>query len=301
MSTTSSAARPPAFQVWWAAIRPATLAAGATPVLVGTTLAAADGVAQPLAAAAALCGAILIQIGTNLFNDYADFVRGADTGDRLGPARVTQKGWLTTREVAWASVAAFGLAVAVGTYLVAIGGWPILVVGALSVACGVLYTGGPWPLGYIGLGDVFVLIFLGVVAVCGTYYVQASVVTPAALLASVGVGAMATAILVVNNLRDRHTDRVAGKRTLVVRFGATFARAEYVALVGLALAIPPLGWAIGVAEPGWMLALLCAPLAGSEVRGVLRTDGVGLNRHLGGTARVGLVYGVLLSVGVLLQ
>ncbi len=286
--------------IWLAAIRPATLTAGVAPVLVGTALAFSDGVFHPWPALAALAGALLIQIGTNLFNDYADFEKGADTEERIGPARAVQKGWLTAHQVAAASAVAFAAAVAVGVYLVMVAGWPIVVLGLASVACGVLYTGGPRPLGYVGLGDVFVLAFFGVAAVCGTYYVQALTVSAAAVLCSLAVGALATAILVVNNLRDRFTDAKAGKRTLAVRFGARFARAEYVVLVAGAYAAVVAGWASGIGGAGWLLALLSAPLAVAEVRGVLASDGPALNAHLGGTARLGIVFGGLLALGAVL-
>jgi 1,4-dihydroxy-2-naphthoate octaprenyltransferase len=300
MSTASPATRPSPLAIWLAAIRPATLWAGVTPVAVGTALAFVDGVAQWLPAVAALVGALLIQIGTNLFNDYADFVKGADTEERLGPARVTQKGWLTARQVATAAALTFGASVLVGSYLVLIGGWPIVWIGIASIACGVLYTGGPYPLGYIGLGDVFVLAFFGVVAVCGTYYVQALTVSTAAVLASLAVGALATAILVVNNLRDRFTDVKAGKRTLAVRFGGSFARVEYIVLVAAAYLVPVAVVVSGLGGPGWLVPLMSLPLAIKETRGVLTKEGVDLNPHLGGTARLGMVHGLLLSLGVLL-
>lgn len=286
--------------VWMAAIRPATLTAGAAPVIVGTALAIADGVFAWLPALAALAGALLIQIGTNLFNDYADFKKGADTEERLGPARATQRGWLSPRQVATGSAIAFLAAILVGTYLITVGGWPIVAIGLTSVACGVLYTGGPYPLAYVGLGDVFVLIFFGVVAVCGTYWVQALTLTSAVVAASVGVGLLATAILVVNNLRDRFTDAKAGKRTLVVRFGATFARGEYVGLVvgayGLLIGLV----SVGAVGPGWLLPLLSVPLAIGEIRAIHQKDGADLNPHLGGAARLGLLYSGLLAVGVVL-
>jgi 1,4-dihydroxy-2-naphthoate octaprenyltransferase len=281
-----------------AAIRPATLTAALCPVAVGTALAAADDAVMWLPALFALVGALLIQIGTNLFNDYADFKKGADTSERLGPSRVTQKGWMTPRQVALSAAAAFGAAMAVGVYLVVVGGWPIVAIGLLSVLCGVAYTGGPYPLAYVGLGDVFVLVFFGLVAVGGTYYVQALTLTSTVVLASIGVGTLATAILVVNNLRDRWTDEKVGKRTLAVRYGAGFARAEYVALIGVAYAIPIFVWIAGT--PGWMLCWLSVPMALREIRAVLQRDGADLNPHLGRTAKLGLLYSALLSVGVLL-
>ena len=217
--------KPSASKVWLAAIRPATLTAAVGPVAVGTGLAAADHQFSAAPALAALVGAMLIQVATNLHNDYEDFVRGADTDDRLGAPRATQRGWLNARQIITAAIAAAILAVLVGIYLVWVAGWPIVAIGLGSLLCGFAYTGGPAPLGYLGLGDLFVFIFFGVVAVTGSYYVQALTVTSSVLIASTGVGALATAILVVNNLRDRHTDKGAGKRTLAVRLGQRFGRA----------------------------------------------------------------------------
>ena len=284
--------------VWWAAIRPNTLWAGFTPVLVGAALAYADGGFVMGPAFAALIGALLIQIGTNLFNDYADFKKGADTAARLGPARATQRGWLTPAQVLQGVKLSLGLAFLVGIYLVYVGGWPIVVLGIASLLCAVGYTGGPFPLAYVGLGDVFVMAFFGVGAVCGTYYVQTHTVTLDALVASVAVGALATAILVVNNLRDRHTDKQAGKRTLAVRFGSLFTRIEFVVLVVLAFVLPIM-WGIGQGRITWVAAAGAAPMAVVEIRGLVVRDGMDLNRHLGGTARLGLVHGVLLSLGIM--
>ncbi len=275
---------------WVAAIRPATLTAAVGPVLVGTALASADGVAHLPAAGAALLGALLIQIGTNLVNDLADFRRGADDADRLGPPRAVQRGWLTERAVAAGAACAFAGALAVGTYLVWRGGWPIAALGLASVGAAVAYTAGPWPLGYHGLGDLFVLAFFGLAAVGGTYYVQAGTVTPAVIAAGVAVGALATAILVVNNLRDRHTDARVGKRTLAVRFGASFARLEYAALLAVAYVI--------AASAGWVAPLLSLPWAVLQVRSLRSADGAALNAHLGSTAKLGLAFSVLLALGV---
>ena len=291
---------PSPFRIWWTAIRPATLTAAFGPVVVGSALADAHARFRLGPALAALLGAIFIQIGTNLFNDYADFIKGADTDERLGPDRATQKGWLTPRQVAAGSAWAFGAATLFGIYLVSIAGWPIVAIGLLSIAAGVLYTGGPWPLAYIGMGDLFVLIFFGVVAVCGTYYVQALHMTPDVLLASVAVGLFATAILVVNNLRDRHTDVLAGKKTLVVRWGATFARWEFTLLIGGGYLLIIMVFLFTRASLGWLLPLLSLPLAWHEVRSVWNKDGAELNKHLGGTARLGLVFSALLGLGVIL-
>jgi len=268
------------------------------PVGVGAAVAVQAGVFALWPALAALLGALLIQVGCNLANDTFDFARGADTPDRLGPARATQKGWLTPAQVARGAGVSLFLALLVGVYLVAVGGWPILWVGVASLISAVAYTGGPFPLGYHGLGDLFVLVFFGFVAVCGTVWVQGLVVPQAALYAALPVGSLATAILVVNNLRDRHTDAVAGKRTLAVRLGVRATRLEYVLLLAAAFASLPLGWALGDLHPGWMLPLLCLPLARREIRGVLGRDGAALNAHLAGTARLELVFGLLLALGM---
>lgn len=292
-----AATRPSGAKTWLLAIRPQTLTAGLVPVVVGTALAVRDGVAHVPAAIAALLGALCIQIGTNLFNDYEDFRRGADTAERLGPARVTQRGWLTPRQVARASVVAFVAAVAIGSYLVFRAGWPLVGLGLTSVLCGLAYTGGPLPLAYHGLGDLFVMLFFGVAAVCGTYYVQAFTVTPTTVWVSLAIGALATCILVVNNLRDRQTDARANKRTLAVRFGPLAARVEYALLLAGAYAVP-VGLAFLSGAVGWLLPVLTLPLALRELRAVCTKEGAALNPHLGGAARVGLVYGLLLSVGV---
>ncbi len=290
--------RPSPARAWWLAARPATLWAGAVPVGVGTAVALEAGVFAPRPALAALAGALLIQVGCNLANDTFDFARGADTPDRLGPARATQQGWLTPRQVARGAGVALFLALLVGVYLVAVGGWPILWVGIASLVSALAYTGGPFPLGYHGLGDLFVLVFFGFVAVCGTVWVQGLVVPSTALYAALPVGTLATAILVVNNLRDRHTDAVAGKNTLAVRMGARATRLQYVLLVAVAYGVLPLGWALGDLHRGWMLPLLSLPLAWREIRGVLKQDGAALNAHLAGTARLELVFGLLLALGM---
>lgn len=290
--------RPSTAKVWLAAIRPATLVAGVTPVIVGTALAAAAGHLHVGAALAALLGALLIQIGTNLYNDYQDFERGADTEARMGPARATQKGWLTASQVAKGAIFAFALAVASGSYLVWIGGWPVVAIGVVSVLSGLAYTGGPMPLAYHGLGDLFVIVFFGGVAVCGTYYVQALDLTAPVVLASLAVGLMANAILVVNNLRDRPTDIQAHKRTLVVRLGDRFGRFEYAAMILGAYALPVAAWALGYGGWGWLLPLASLPVGLLLVKIVWGLEGRALNPHLGTTGRLGLLFGILLAVGV---
>ena len=283
---------------WLLAARPRTLPAAAAPVVVGTALAFHDGAFAPLAAAAALLGALLLQVGANLANDYYDHVRGADTAERVGPTRATQSGLLPAAHVRNATFAVFALAVLLGTYLVWIGGWPIVVIGVLSVLAGWAYTGGPYPLGYHGLGDVFAFLFFGPVAVVGTYYVQALTVTPEAFLASVPVGLLTTAILVVNNVRDVATDEKAGKRTLVVRLGEKVGRAEYALLMWAAYACLPV---LGVrTNPFAMLPVLGLPIAFPLVRAVQRERGAALNARLAATAQHLLLFSLLLAIGLAL-
>jgi 1,4-dihydroxy-2-naphthoate polyprenyltransferase len=287
-------------QAWLLAIRPKTLSAAAAPVLVGTALAVRDGCFHPLAALAALVGAMLIQIGTNLLNDVDDFERGADTHERLGPIRVTQSGLLSASDVRRAGWGAFAAAAAAGLYLIACAGWPILVVGIAAIVSAWAYTGGPWPLGYNGLGDLFVFLFFGFAAVAGTYYVQALAVTGTVWTATLPAGALATAILVVNNVRDTDTDRAAGKRTLAVRLGQRAGRLEHAALVAIAYAVPLFLWATGSASAWVLLPWLSLPLAWALVRDVTTiTEGPAFNVALHHTARLHLVFGVLFAVGLL--
>ena len=288
-------------QKWWIAARPKTLPAAAVPVIVGTAAAIKDNSFQAGPALAALVGALLIQIGANFANDVFDFKKGADTAERLGPTRVTQAGFLTPRQVFLGMWVVFGLATVVGLYLVAVAGWPIIVIGLASIAAGIAYTGGPYPLGYNGLGDIFVFIFFGLVAVCGTYYVQAGTVGAVAWWAALPVGFLATGILVVNNLRDIKTDRAVGKKTVAVRLGETGVRAEYAGLVILSYLVPLVMWLTGAAQVWVLLAWLSAPLAWPLWKVVATQEGRVLNKVLAGTARLELVYGVLFAVGLILS
>lgn len=298
MITNSSSPPISRARAWALASRPPTLPAAVVPVLVGAAAVARLGF-RPLPFLAAILCALLIQIGTNLANDYFDFHKGADTHERLGPTRVTQSGLIPPATVRNAMILVFGLAALIGLYLVVVGGWPILVIGLLSLAAGVLYTGGPYPIAYHGLGDLFVFIFFGLVAVCGTAYLMVGAVPPVAWFAAIPVAMIVTAILVVNNLRDIATDRAAGKNTLAVRIGPRATRAEYILLVGGAFLALPLGWLLGLAGPWAMLPWLALPLAGQQVRTVLGESGRGLNRALAGTGRLHLVFGVLLTAGLL--
>jgi 1,4-dihydroxy-2-naphthoate octaprenyltransferase len=291
-----------ALHIWLMAARPRTLPAAVAPVLVGTALAATEGTFKPLTFAAAMVGALFIQVGTNLSNDYSDARRGADTEDRLGPVRVTAGGLVPPRQVLVATYLAFGAAVLAGAYLIATAGWELLLVGAASILAGVLYTGGPRPYGYEGLGEMFVFLFFGVVAVAGSYFAQVERLTWEAFVLAVPVGLLAAAILVVNNVRDLETDRRAGKRTLAVRVGRPRARNLYAAMVYGAFACAPLPWLLGSDElSAWLLLpLLALPLAVPVVRTVrARTDGPSLNGALARTGVLQLAFCVLLSAGIL--
>jgi 1,4-dihydroxy-2-naphthoate octaprenyltransferase len=281
------------------AARPPTLPAAVVPVLVGSAAAYRLGF-QPLAFLAALLAAVLIQIGTNFANDYFDFHKGADTAERLGPVRVTQSGLIPPETVRAAMVLVFGLAALVGLYLVFVGGWPILLIGLLSIAAGVLYTGGPYPLAYHGLGDLFVFIFFGLVAVCGTAYLHVGAVPAAAWFAALPVALIVTAIIVVNNLRDIDTDRLANKRTLAVLLGRRATRVEYLLLVAGAYLLLLGGPLLSLSSAWVLLPWLSLPLAVSMIRTVFREQGRPLNRALGGTGRLHMLFGLLLTVGLLL-
>jgi 1,4-dihydroxy-2-naphthoate polyprenyltransferase len=287
-------------RIWLMAARVRTLPAAIAPVLVGTSLAGTEGRFRPLAFVAALLGAIFIQVGTNLSNDYSDARRGADTEDRLGPVRVTAGGLVPPRQVLAATYLSFGAAVLCGIYLIAIAGPLLLLIGAASILAGVLYTGGPRPYGYAGLGEVFVFLFFGVVAVTGSYFVQQEKITWLALALSVPVGLLAAAILVVNNVRDIDTDRRAGKNTLAVRLGRERTRTMYAAMLAVAYLfdIALAAWQ----SPWWLLPLLVVPLALRLERTVrTRTDGPALNGALAGTGALQLGFCVLLSAGILIS
>lgn len=294
--------RPTPFQVAIMAIRPKTLGAAIAPVMIGTALAASAGKAHWLYASLALLGAGLIQIGTNLANDYFDFIQGADTEERKGPTRVTQAGLMTPTQVKWAFIATFGLSVLSSLPLIIRGGWPILVVGVVSIAAGILYTSGPFALAYLGLGDLFVLIFFGPVAVGGTYYVQALDINMTVLLIGIAPGLIATGILAVNNLRDIDEDRPANKRTLAVRFGETFARMEYLACLGIPALLPILLWLQTGTHPYAMAAALFLLPAIPSIRAVMMPrDGARLNQTLARTGQLLLLYSLLFSVGWVLS
>ena len=287
--------------VWVMASRPSTLPAAIAPVAVGTALAGAEGIFHPVRFVAALIGAIFIQIGTNLANDYSDAQRGADTEDRLGPMRVTAQGLAAPRRVLAATSLAFAVAVAVGIYLAAVTNWALLVVGTVSIAAGVLYTGGPKPYGYEGLGEVFVFLFFGLVAVAGSYYVQTEQLGWYAVTLAVPIGLLAAAILIVNNVRDIDTDRRAGKRTLAVALGRRRSRRLFAVVLYLAFAW--IAAAAIVTDRLWLLLCFTAlPLAPQLSRTVTaHTDGASLNSALASTGRLLAVFAALEAAALLLN
>ena len=289
-------------RLWILASRPRTLPAAIAPVLVGTALAAYEDEFHVLPFLAAMVGSTFIQIGTNLSNDYSDARRGADTEDRLGPVRVTAGGLMPPKHVLAGTYIAFGIAVAAGLYLAAVAGWELLVVGVASILAGVLYTGGPRPYGYEGLGELFVFVFFGIVAVVGSYYVQTEELRWEAFALAVPVGLLSSAILVVNNVRDIDTDRRAGKHTLAVKLGRERARVLFTAMVVLSFAAPVLILAFGGLTPWLLITLAALPLAVPLIKTVSsRSDGPALNGALAGTGRLLAVFSVLLSAGVLLS
>jgi 1,4-dihydroxy-2-naphthoate octaprenyltransferase len=289
-------------RIWLMAARIRTLPAAVAPVLVGTALAGFGHVFHPLRFVAALLGAIFIQVGTNLSNDYSDARRGADTEDRLGPVRVTAGGLVPPKQVLVATYVTFGLAVLSGVYLIAVAGWQLLIVGAASILAGVLYTGGPRPYGYEGLGELFVFLFFGIVAVAGSFFVQTKTLHWEAFALAVPVGLLAAAILVVNNARDIDTDRRAGKRTLAVRLGRERTRSLYAGMVYLAYLLTPITWLFGPLHAWVLLPWLTLPLAAPLVRAVRNhTDGPTLNQALAKTGMLQLLFCVLLSAGLLLS
>ena len=291
---------------WVLATRPRTLTAASAPVVAGTGFAAADGVFAAVPAAAALVGGLLIQIATNLANDYFDFVKGSDTAERLGPVRVTQAGLLAPGSVWRGMLLTMGAAFLIGVYLVVVGGWPVVAIGLLSLAFAVGYSGGPYPLSYHGLGDVGVFVFFGLAATAGTYYVQALAWSPDAILAGVGMGAFSTAMLVVNNFRDRETDAAAGKRTLAVRFGDRFSVVQYFACLAVTAVVPIVGITLMGWSPWTLLSLAgWLPCIPAELRMVAVLSDPGgvdrrtLNPALAQTARGVAFYGAGLAVGIL--
>jgi 1,4-dihydroxy-2-naphthoate polyprenyltransferase len=286
------------WNAWKLAIRPRTLLAAAAGVIMGSALAWRDGFFRLDAALACLFTALLLQIGSNLANDVFDFERGTDTPERLGPVRVTQARLLTPAQVKYGMIFVFSLAAAFGSYLAWLGGWPIIIIGIAAILSAIAYTGGPFPLGYYGLGDLFVFIFFGLASVAGTYYVQAGFVSTAAGWMTIPPGLIITAILVVNNLRDLENDRKAEKRTLAVILGEKATRKQYLICMSAAYLVLPLAASMGVIP--WLSLLVWAslPLAIRTARVVFTEKGRPLNTALAGTGRVALLFSILFWVGL---
>ena len=283
------------------AIRPRTLPAAAAGVVMGSALAWRDGFFQLDAALACLITALLLQIGSNLANDVFDFERGTDTAERLGPVRVTQAGLLTPSQVKVGMAIVFGVAGLFGLYLAWLGGWPILLIGLAAILSAIAYTGGPFPLGYYGLGDLFVFIFFGLASVAGTYYVQTGFVSSAAWWMTIPAGLIITAILVVNNLRDLENDRKAGKHTLAVILGERATKTQYLICIIVAYLVLPLAASLGVIPWSSLLAWVSLPLALRATRLVFTQRGRPLNAALAGTGQLALLFSILFWVGLLLN
>jgi 1,4-dihydroxy-2-naphthoate polyprenyltransferase len=300
MMMAAEAAPSPA-RVWWLAVRPATLAASVAPVLAGTAVAVHEGGARPVAGIAALLIALAMQVGVNFANDYSDFIRGADTPGRVGPLRAAASGIVAPERVKWAAIASFGVAGAIGLVLSLATDWRLLFAGGACLLAGWLYTGGPRPYGYLGLGELSVFVFFGLVATVGTVYVEELRVTPLAILAGCGIGFLATAILVLNNLRDIDTDVAAGKRTLATRIGRQATLVLLVVLVCAAFAIPIVLLATHLAGVTVMLVHFAIPIAAVPVRTAFATrTGPSLVGALKRMAVAQLAYALLFTVGLLL-
>lgn len=300
VSKGAAPARPSEFEVWWHATRPHTLTIAVIPVVLGTALAAASGHRiDLLVCALTMFAAMLIQVGTNLHNDVGDYTRGADMAGRLGPPRPTSLGWLTPAQVRRAVNGTFALAFAVGGYLAWYGGWPILAIGIVSVIAGLAYTSGPRPIAYTGLGEIFVWLFFGLIAVAGTYYLQTFSLSPAALMAGNLLGLHAAAVLVVNNYRDLDTDRRVGKNTLAVTMGRRFARWEYAILMAAPFLLLPALYVQTGNVFTLIVPLAAIPGAVALVRRFWReTPGPAFNRILGQTAVLQVAFGLLVAVAL---
>ena len=288
-------------QIWLLASRPKTLPAASAPVIVGSVLAFADASFRIGPALACLLAALLLQIGSNLANDVFDYEKGADQGERFGPTRVTQAGMLTPGEVKRGMLAVFGMSALLGLYLIFIGGWPILALGVAAILSAIAYTGGPFPLGYHGLGDLFVFIFFGLAAVAGTYYVQTLTVTASVWWMSVAMGLLTVAILVVNNLRDIESDRQASKRTLAVSLGEQGARLEYICCLLGAYIVPVALWGLGELPLMSLMIFVTVPTSMRLVRSIFTDSGRVLNKTLDGTGRLELLYALSFALGLILD
>ena len=291
----------PFMKVWILAVRPKTLPAAVSPVLVGTAAAIADNRFVLIPALAALIGALLLQVAVNLANDYFDFKKGIDTPDRLGPVRVTQSGLISPSGVKAGIFVTLGFAAVCGVYLIYVAGLPILLIGLASIIAALAYSGGPFPIASHGLGDLFVFIFFGLVAVCGTFYVQALKLNCLVVLIAVPIGFLITAILVVNNLRDISTDRDAGKNTLAVRLGEKGTRIEYIVLLTASYLIPIFLSVTGNLSPWVLLILLSLPITFSLIRYICTESGRPLNDALAGTAKLAFIFSLLISIGLIMN
>lgn len=294
----SDVPRPSKWQIWWLAARPRTLPASVAGVVMGSALAWHEGHFHLPSALLALLGAVLLQIGSNLANDVYDFERGADSGERLGPLRVTRAGLLTPQQVKRGMWITFFVAALAGIYLILRAGWPIALVGFTAILAAIGYTGGPFPLGYYGLGDVFVFLYFGLASVVGSYYVQALALSPLAWWMAVPVGTLTTAILVVNNLRDREQDQAAGKHTLAVYLGENGTRWEYTLLVTSAFVLLPLLIWQGTLPLSALLPWLAFPKAARLMQQVWHEQGGALNLTLAGTGQLALIYSLLFWIGL---
>ena len=285
---------------WILAARPKTLPAAVSPVILGTALSYHDGIFHSFILLMTLLAAVLIQIGANFANDVYDYQKGTDRDDRLGPKRATQFGLITPEKMKNAMWLIFSLAICVGFYLAWIGGWPIVFIGLSSIVAGIAYTGGPYPLGYHGWGDMFVFIFFGLIAVPGTYYLQAGTVTPLSFWMGTALGMLSTAILVVNNIRDMETDIVTGKKTLAVRWGKSFSHIEFSILVIIPFIIPLCMWWNTRYNMSLLITLFALPIAVHLIIQLISKTGRELNKVLAGTARFLFIFTILFSLGLIL-
>ncbi len=290
----------PEMKNWLLAARLKTLPAAISPVILGCALAYHDGFLHILIFVMTLLAAVLIQVGANFANDVFDFEKGADREDRLGPTRATQAGLVSAEKMKKAMWQTFALAICVGFYLAFIGGWPIVIIGLASIAAGIYYTGGPYPLGYHGFGDVFVFIFFGLIAVPGTYYLQSGTLNALSLYLGVVMGMLSTAILVVNNLRDLDTDRLSGKKTLAVQLGKTFSKIQYSTLILIPFLLPLYIWWNDENELSLIITIFALPIAFHLIKQVYSLTGKDLNCVLSRTARFLFIYTILFSAGLVL-
>ncbi len=293
-----SAPRPGGLSAWLLACRPATLTAALSPVAVGTAIAHRLGDVRVGPVAATFAGALLLQIASNFSNDVFDYEKGADSAERLGPTRAVQAGLVSPRAMKRGLLGVLGLVLLIGAYLTTVAGPAIIIIGLSAIVAAIAYTGGPFPLGYHGLGDLFVMIFFGFVAVCGTIFVHMGQVPLLGFVAALAPGALATNILVVNNVRDRHTDASAGKRTLAVRFGRTAAEFQYRGLSAVAYLVPLVLFVIFRLSPWSLLPLITLPQAWKNVRQLKRYEGRALNRTLVSSAKLVFFHSILLALGI---